>query len=65
LIDDWHNYAYCCWFSGRIDEAVNCFRKYADSNGEDGSFLLFDYQLLESYGISDTQIKLMEAAVLS
>lgn len=63
--DDWHNYAYCCWFSGRIDEAVNCFRKNAGPYEEDKSFPLFDYRLLEEYGISSTQIKLMEAAVLS
>lgn len=61
--EDWMNAGYCCWFLGRIDEAIHCFR--ASLRNGDTTFFSFDHDLLEDYGISATQFKLMYAAVCS
>ena len=64
--EDLQNYGYCCWFSGKVDEAADCFRKYQSMLGPKDSLLsLFDTAFLRERGISDTQIKLMEALVSS
>jgi len=61
--DDWMNAGYCCWFLGRIDEAIHCFK--ASLRNGDTTFFSFDHELLEDYGISETQFRLMYAAVCS
>lgn len=64
--EDWQNYAYCCWFSGRIEAAIDSFRKFIASEGTVGKdFFTFERSLLEKYGISEPQMLLMESAVLS
>ena len=64
--EDLQNYGYCCWFLGKVDEAADCFRKYQSMLGPKDSLLsLFDTAFLKERGISDTQIKLMEALVSS
>ena len=66
LAEDLQNYGYCCWFIGKVDEAADCFRKYQSLLGPKDSLLsLFDTAFLKERGISDTQIKLMEALVSS
>lgn len=64
--EDWLNYGYCCWFVGKIDEAVSCFRKYYGtlSEGQHKQFE-FDLDLIAVYGITNTQVKLMYASVFS
>jgi tetratricopeptide (TPR) repeat protein len=61
--DDWMNAGYCCWFLGRIDEAIHCFK--ASLRNGDTTFFSFDHELLEDYGITETQFRLMYAAVCS
>ena len=64
--EDWQNAAYCLWFSGKIDKAIDYFRKYIDAGGEEvRKRFCFDLMLLERYNISQPQVKMMEAAVLS
>ena len=64
--EDWQNYAYCRWFSGAIDEAIACFKKYMEATGNDAKdWLTFDHVLMEKYAISDPQMRMMEAAVKS
>ena len=64
--EDLQNYGYCCWFLGKVDEAADCFRKYQSMLGAKDSLLsLVDTAFLKERGISDTQIKLMEALVSS
>jgi tetratricopeptide (TPR) repeat protein len=64
--EDWQNAAYCYWFSGKIDKAIDYFRKYIDAGGEEvRKRFCFDLMLLERYNISQPQVKMMEAAVLS
>lgn len=65
LAEDWQNYGYCCWFLGKINEAVSCFKKYAESYDRARGQVLFDKQFLKEKGISETQIKLMYALVSS
>ena len=66
LAEDLQNYGYCCWFSGKVDEAADSFRKYLSLLGSKDSLLsLFDTAFLRERGVSDTQIKLMEALVSS
>ena len=64
--EDWQNFAYCHWFSGNIDDAVGCFKKYLaaeDASTKENFF--FDQSLLKKYGISESQMMMMETAVLS
>ena len=63
--EDWQNAGYCCWLMGHIDEAAHCFKQYCASFAPDREFFLFDYAFLKEHGISDTQIKLMDALVHS
>ena len=65
LAEDWMNNGYCCWVSGRTDEAIDSIRKYVTAGKVDMTFFSFDRELLEEYGISETQVKLMYAAVFS
>ncbi len=61
--EDWQNYGYCCWFLGRIDEAAHCFKQYCAAFAPERELFLFDYSFLKEHGITDTQIKLMDALV--
>jgi tetratricopeptide (TPR) repeat protein len=64
--EDWQNYAYCLWFSGRIDGAIDCFKKYLAAGGDDAvKWFFFDRTLLEKYAVSEPQIMMMESAVKS
>ena len=63
--EDWLNYGYCCWFTGKVDTAVNCFKKYVSSSKIDKSLFDFDKDFLREYGIGETQVRLMYAAVFS
>lgn len=65
LQEDWEHYGYCCWFSGRVDEAVNCFKKAIGDVRPDKVSFSFDSQLIEAYAISEIQVRLMLAAVFS
>ena len=65
-MEDKLNYGYCCWFLGKIDEAISSFRKYISSlNEKERMKFDFDRELLKDNGISETQAKLMYAAVFS
>ena len=64
--EDWLNYAYSLWFSGRIDGAIDCFKKYLAAGGDDAvKWFFFDRTLLEKYAVSEPQIMMMESAVKS
>jgi tetratricopeptide (TPR) repeat protein len=65
LREDWENYGYCCWFSGRIDEAVHCFKKAVGNVRPEEAFFSFDSQLIAEYAVSEIQVRLMQAAVFS
>jgi tetratricopeptide (TPR) repeat protein len=40
LSEDILNNGYCLWFSGRVDEAVDCFRRYLKETGQSKQFIL-------------------------
>lgn len=64
--DDLQNYGYCCWLAGNIDEAADLFRRYVSmTESKDEQLYMFDTVFLKERGISDTQIKLMQALVSS
>ena len=63
--EDWQNRACCCWLMGRIDEAAHCYRQCLAKAGVQRDGFLLDIPFLRGHGISDTQIKLMEALVYS
>ena len=65
LQEDWEHYGYCCWFLGRVDEAVHCFKKAIGDVRPDEAFFSFDSQLIEAYAISEIQVRLMYAAIFS
>ena len=62
--EDYQNYGYCLWLSGRIAEAVGMFRKYVElSKVAADDRLFFDEGWLMARGISDIDIRMMTAAV--
>lgn len=62
--EDFQNYGYCLWLSGRIGEAVGMFRKYAElSKVAADDWLFFDEDWLKARGISDIDVKMMTSAV--
>lgn len=62
--EDWLNAGYCCWFMGRIDEAVHDFKQYfATLSQDDRDYFEFDKDLLATYNIGQTQLKLMLALI--
>lgn len=64
--EDWQNYGYCCWLLGRIDEAAHSFRQFISIVGpEDGRLYVLDESFLRERGISETQIRLMQALIAS
>jgi Flp pilus assembly protein TadD len=62
--EDYQNYAYCLWLQGRISEAADAFRKFADAETETNPSVVlddaFDAAWLEKRGITDTDIKMMQ-----
>lgn len=58
--DDLLNDGYCLWFSGRIDEAANCFRRYLEETGESKVFIIDNEQdLIREKGITEVEIEMM------
>ena len=61
--EDYQNRGYCLWFVGRIGEAVDSFRQYQKVPGYMPDMLLRDHALVEKYGLSDIDIRMMESLV--
>ena len=62
--EDYQNYGYCLWLTGRIAEAAGMFRKYAElSKMAADDWLFFDETWLKARGISDIDIRMMMSAV--
>ncbi|MCH5307790.1 MAG: tetratricopeptide repeat protein [Prevotella sp.] len=62
--DNYHNYGCCLWLQGRIDDAVEAFRKYVElADIQDTSLFLFEADWLRKRGITDVDINMMEALV--
>ncbi len=60
LPDDLLNYGYCLWFSGRISEAADCFRRFLKESKEKASYILTnDAALLKEKGITDPEQQMM------
>ena len=64
--DDWSNYGYYLWFSGKITEAADCFRRYVVDNftpeyrwGESYHITRRERKLCEAKGITDEEIQMM------
>lgn len=65
LAEDLMNHGYCLWLSGCRDEAIARFQKYLQVTGKTcDSFVITEEKLLHRNGISDTEIKMMKAAVV-
>ena len=62
--EDYQNHGYCLWLQGRIAEAAACLRKYCELSAvrAENAFSS-EIELLKKKGISDTEIKMMEALV--
>jgi tetratricopeptide (TPR) repeat protein len=63
---DWINYGYYLWFSGKITEAANCFRRYivdnfTSENRWDESYHITrrEQELCNVKGITDEEIQMM------
>ncbi len=64
--DDWSNYGYYLWFSGKITEAADCFRRYIVDNfpsekrwGESYHITRRERELCNVKGITDEEIQMM------
>ena len=58
--DDLLNYGYSLWFSGHIDEAVDCFHRFLKETGYDPDFILEnEADLLREKGITEPEQQMM------
>ena len=58
--EDLLNFGYCLWFSGKIDEAANCFRRYLKETGEEKGYIIDnEAKLLSEKGISEAETLMM------
>ena len=58
--NDLLNDGYCLWFSGRIDEAAACFRRYLEETGESKMFIIDNEDtLIREKGITEAEIQMM------
>ena len=64
--EDYHNQGCCLWLQGHIDEAADSFRKYVEkAETGDAPLFLFEADWLRKRGLTDTDINIMEALVLT
>ena len=62
--DDYHNYGCCLWLMGRITDAADMFRSYAEkAETGDAPLFLFEADWLRKRGITDFDINMMETLV--
>ena len=62
--EDYQNRGYCLWLMGKLTEAADSFRKSIEMAGTDNLFaFIFDKRWLQDRGVSDIDIKMMEAMV--
>lgn len=60
LSEDILNNGYCLWFSGRVDEAVDCFRRYLKETGQSKQFILDnEKELICMKGITEPECQMM------
>ena len=60
LSEDILNNGYCLWFSGRVDEAVDCFRRYLKETGQSKQFILDnEKELIRMKGITEPECQMM------
>jgi len=58
--DDVLNQGYFFWFSGRIDEAADCFRRYLRDSGQRKQFIIEnERRLIGEKGITEAEIQMM------
>lgn len=62
--DDLRRYGYCLWFSGKVGEAIDFFRRYLKES-DDKMFIVIsnERELLLSKGITEPEMKMMLASV--
>ena len=64
--EDYHNQGCCLWLQGHIDEAADSFREYVEkAETGDAPLFLFEADWLRKRGLTDTDINIMEALVLT
>lgn len=61
---DMLNYGYCLWFQGKVDEAINLFKKFLQTEPDksfslENEFMHSEHDLLTANGIGDIEIQLM------
>lgn len=65
--EDAMNYAYCLWLQGNIEGAADSFNKYLEKEGNTWENLeaAFNHEWLNERGITETDIKMMQALILN
>ena len=65
--EDYMNYAYCQWLQGHIESAADSFNKYMEQEGDTWENLeaAFNREWLIERGITETDIRMMQALVLN
>ena len=53
------NYGYCLWFGGRVDKAVDCFRRYLKETEKSSDAILEERPLILAKGITEAEIQMM------
>ena len=65
LDEDFLNHGYCLWLLGRKDAAAASFRRYRELSGDTREPIFFsETALLQAYGISELDMKMMETLIL-
>ena len=66
--DDLLNAAYCCWFSGRVADAAQLFRKYAKQDGvsfdAETEFFHNEAAVISYHGIGEIEVRMMVDLVM-
>ena len=65
--EDCMNYAYCQWLQGNVEGAADNFNKYLEQEGKtwDKLEIAFNRKWLNERGITETDIKMMQALILN
>jgi tetratricopeptide (TPR) repeat protein len=58
--DDLRHYGFCLWFSGKIDDAIDCFHRYLKESGENKMKMIeSELEVIREKGINESEIQMM------
>ena len=58
--DDLRHYGFCLWFSGKIDDAIDCFHRYLKESGENKMKMIeSELEVIREKGLNESEIQMM------